>query len=125
MVFLTLVSLLFGFLTPAQEAAPTPKKAIIVGASVEMGKELAKMLAADGYIVGMTARRIEALQELQDSIPTPTYAAYMDASQPEQATEILSTMITDMGGLDLLVLAPTGFGMQILIPTTGKDHYPY
>lgn len=86
-----------------------PKRAIIIGASVGMGRELAKMLAADGYIVGITSRRIELLHELQHQIPTQTYSAQMDVSQPEQATEILQNMITQMGGLDLLVIAATGF----------------
>ena len=85
------------------------KKAIIIGASVGMGKELSKRLAADGYSVGMTARRIELLEEIQQQIPTPTYIAYMDASQPEEAITILTNLITEMGGLDLLVIAATGF----------------
>lgn len=87
----------------------SPKRAIIIGASVGMGRELAKMLAADGYIVGMTSRRIGLLQELQQQIPTQTYIAQMDASQPEQATEILQNLVTQMGGLDLMVIAATGF----------------
>lgn len=87
----------------------SPKRAIIIGASVGMGKELAKMLASDGYIVGMTSRRIALLQDVQQQIPTQTYIAQMDVSQPEQATEVLQDLITQMGGLDLIVIAATGF----------------
>lgn len=86
-----------------------PQRAIIIGASVGMGKELAKMLAADGYIVGMTARRIELLQDIQQQIPTQTYIAHMDVSQPEQAIATLADLIEEMGGLDLIVIAATGF----------------
>ena len=74
-----------------------------------MGRELSKLLAADGYIVGMAARRLELLEEIQLDIPTPTYIARMDASQPEQAIATLNEMIEAMGGLDLLVIAVTGY----------------
>lgn len=67
------------------------------------------MLAADGYIVGMTARRIGLLQELQQEIPTQTYVVQMDVAQAEKSAQMLTDMIQMMGGLDLLVLAPTGF----------------
>jgi len=87
----------------------SPKRAIIVGASVGMGRELAKRLAADGYIVGMAARRIGLLEELQQEIPTQTYVMQMDASKPYESADKLNEMIDQMGGLDLLVLAITGY----------------
>jgi len=85
------------------------KRAIVIGASVGMGKAISKQLAADGYIVGMTARRVELLQQTQQEIPTQTYISYMDASDPDDAVKRLNTMITEMGGLDLLVIAVTGY----------------
>lgn len=87
----------------------TPKRAIVIGASIGMGRELCKLLAADGYIVGMTARRVELLEEIQQQIPTQTYISYMDVSQPDDAVERLNNLIEKMGGLDLIVLAATGF----------------
>lgn len=86
-----------------------PKRAIVIGASIGMGRELSKQLAADGYIVGMAARRIGLLEEIQQEIPTQTYITYMDASKPEEAVEQLNALIEEMGGLDLLVIAVTGF----------------
>jgi short-subunit dehydrogenase len=85
------------------------RRAIVIGASVGMGKEIAKMLAADGYIVGMMARRIELLENIQQEIPTQTYISYIDAAKTEEAVDTLNTMIEEMGGLDLLVLAISGF----------------
>jgi len=38
------------------------KKAIIIGATSGMGKELAKLLAANGFSVGSTGRRTELLE---------------------------------------------------------------
>lgn len=84
------------------------KRAIVIGASSGMGKEVAKLLAADGYIVGMAARRISLLERIQQEIPSQTYSAYIDVSKPEEAVEKLNELIIQMGGLDLLILASTG-----------------
>ncbi len=89
--------------------SPQPKRAIIIGASIGMGREMAKQLAADGYIVGMTARRVNLLQELQQEIPTQTYISYMDVSDADDAVNRLDQLIEEMGGLDLCVIAATGF----------------
>lgn len=86
-----------------------PKRAIVIGASIGMGRELSKLLAADGYIVGMAARRIELLKEIQRDIPTQTFITQMDASNTEDSIAKLNSMISDMGGLDLLVIAITGY----------------
>lgn len=87
----------------------SPKRAIVIGASIGMGREISKLLAADGYIVGMAARRTYLLEQIQQEIPSQTYISYMDASNPDDATERLNAMIEEMGGLDLLVIAVTGF----------------
>ena len=89
---------------PAQQ-----KRAIIVGASNGMGREVAKLLAADGYIVGLAARRLSRLQEIQKTIPTQSYIKQLDASKPEEAIKNFEALIQDMGGLDLLVISITGF----------------
>ena len=41
------------------------KKAIIIGASSGLGKEVAKLLLADGWRLGIAARRIERLEEIK------------------------------------------------------------
>lgn len=85
-----------------------PQRAIVIGASSGMGKAVAQMLAAQGYIVGMAARRLAVLEDIQQDIPTVTYSMQLDAAQPYEAVEKLNTLIEKMGGLDLLVLAITG-----------------
>lgn len=42
------------------------KKAIIIGASSGIGRELAKILARNEYVVGVMARRVHLLNELRD-----------------------------------------------------------
>lgn len=86
-----------------------PKRAIIVGASLGMGREVSKLLAADGYEVGLAARKLPLLQKLQKEILTSTYIKQIDASKPEEAVKRLEMLIQEMGGLDLLVLAISGF----------------
>ena len=39
------------------------KRAIVIGASSGMGKEVSQLLLADGWQLGVGARRIEALEE--------------------------------------------------------------
>ena len=46
------------------------KKAIIIGASSGIGKELAITLAKKGYEVGLMARRTDLLEALKNEIPT-------------------------------------------------------
>lgn len=87
----------------------SPKRAIVIGASVGMGRALCKELAADGYIVGMSARRVELLEELQQEIPTQTYVRRIDVAEPEEAVENFQALVAEMGGLDLLVITVTGF----------------
>ena len=45
------------------------KKAIIIGATSGIGKELAKLLTENGYLVGITGRRTELLTEIQKDNP--------------------------------------------------------
>jgi len=108
-IILLLLLLFIHLNTTSQTAANPQKRAIVIGASVGMGKTLSKMLAADGYIVGMAARRLNLLKEIQQEIPTQTYVMQMDASQPDEAVAKLTTMIKQLGGLDLLVIAVTAF----------------
>ena len=42
------------------------RKAIVVGASSGMGREVALLLLADGWQVGVAARRADLLQEICD-----------------------------------------------------------
>ena len=41
------------------------KKAVIIGATSGIGRELAKVLADDGYIVGITGRRLHVARHIE------------------------------------------------------------
>ena len=80
------------------------KKAIVIGASSGMGREVAKLLSREGYIVGLVARRLPLLEFLQKELSGPSYIKQIDVTHP-QARELLSQLINDMHGLDLMVIS--------------------
>lgn len=86
------------------------KKAIIIGASSGIGKELARILAKDHYILGLVARRVELLHQLQEELDTDTYIKYIDISRPDEAMNQLSELITDMKDVDIIIITSgTGY----------------
>ena len=54
------------------------KRAIIIGASSGMGKEVSQLLLADGWHIGIGARRTEALEELRTKEPDAVVTATID-----------------------------------------------
>lgn len=46
------------------------KKAIVIGATSGIGKELAELLAENNYLVGITGRRTELLENLKNENQT-------------------------------------------------------
>ena len=85
------------------------KKAIIVGASSGMGKELAKILSSNGYIVGLAARRTDLLAELQKALPHKSLIKQIDINIPEDAEIKFKEMIAKMDGVDLVIIS-AGYG---------------
>ena len=92
-----------------------PKKAIVIGASSGMGRQLAKLLAHE-YEVGLVARRIDLLQSLQTEIKAKTYIKQMDITA-DDAQKKLAGFIEEMGGLDLMVITAGSF-MDVGAQTT-------
>lgn len=86
------------------------KRAIVIGASSGIGRELAKVFSRDGYAVGLTGRRVELLISLQQELSTPSFVKRMDVSQPSEAMRHLEELICEMGKVDLIVIsAGVGF----------------
>ena len=86
------------------------KRAIIIGASSGMGKEVSKLLLADGWQIGIAARRTEALEALKAMQPDAVTTATIDV-MADDAPQRLEQLITDNGGMDLFFLA-SGIGKQ-------------
>lgn len=81
------------------------KKAIIIGATSGIGKELAKILTANGYTTGITGRRTALLHELALSQPESYKICAFDITDIENIPQHLSALTEELGGLDLLVIS--------------------
>jgi short-subunit dehydrogenase len=80
------------------------KQGIIVGASSGIGWELALQLAAQGYQLGLMARRDGCLNKLADSLPGEHFVQKTDVANAEQAVTELTSLIEKMGEVELIVV---------------------
>lgn len=85
------------------------KCAIVVGASSGIGAALAKLLAEQGYHLGLVARRADLLSELTGMINTReqgTVQAHFyehDVTDYDSIPVLFQKITKDLGGLDLVV----------------------
>lgn len=79
------------------------KKAIIFGATSGIGKELAKLLVNDGYIVAITGRREDKLKEIQASNPKQYIIKKHDVTQLEDSEKVFNELTQELGTIDLIV----------------------
>jgi len=80
------------------------KKVIIIGASSGIGEALAREFSAHGFIVGMTARRIELLDKIKGELPNTSYTKQMDLLDPDGSIKGLNDLIGEMGNVDIIVI---------------------
>jgi short-subunit dehydrogenase len=86
------------------------RTAIIIGGSSGIGRALAVDLSRDGYRVGVVARRIDLLNQLQADLTGPCVIKQVDVSQPDLAMPIVRQLIEELGDVDLFIVsAGTGF----------------
>jgi short-subunit dehydrogenase len=81
------------------------KKAIVVGASSGIGQQLAILLAANGYKVGITGRRDQLLLNLQAKNPEQFIVSIFDVTNIAAVPQQLKQLTDELGSLDLLVLS--------------------
>lgn len=86
------------------------KKAIVIGATSGIGRETAVRLVDEGWEVGVSGRRIEALEAFREEYGEKVYIKQMDVTQ-EDATAGLDALIVEMGAPDLLLYV-SGVGYQ-------------
>ena len=80
-------------------------KAIIIGASSGIGKELAKILDTHQYHIGIVGRRLNLLKELQNELQNESYIKEIDVSKSTSAQEKFKELINQMGRVDLIVIS--------------------
>ena len=83
---------------------------VIIGASSGMGLEVAKLLLAEGYTLGVAARRNDRLQALKQLAPDRVVTATIDVTA-DDADSRLRALIDELGGMDLFFYA-SGIGKQ-------------
>ena len=86
------------------------KKAIIVGASSGIGREVALLLLKEGWRIGVAARREESLQELKATAPERVEVMPIDITKADAGEQLL-ILVEQLGGMDLYFHA-SGIGKQ-------------
>src|ERR1700744_4803634 len=83
-------------------------KILIVGATSGIGREMARLYAGAGHLVGATGRRQELLYSLQLEYPNNVITECFTTNAPG-ATTHLESLTRKRGGLDILVYS-AGWG---------------
>lgn len=90
----------------------TTKRAIIIGASSGIGREVARLLLREGYDIGIAARREDRLAALKEEMAAEGCVEIMAIDvTTDDATERLEMLIQRLGGMDLYFHA-SGIGKQ-------------
>ncbi|WP_288928643.1 SDR family oxidoreductase [uncultured Maritimibacter sp.] len=93
--------------------------ALITGASSGLGLEFAKLAAADGWNLVISARREDELRALADTLPTEVVVVTADLAEPG-AADRLWRAANDGRSIDLLV-NNAGFGVHGRFATCGDE----
>ena len=84
------------------------KKAIVIGSSSGVGRELAILLSKNGYRVGITGRRKKKLEEIQKTNTDAFIVQSFDCTQSNSIDE-LNELLLKLDRLDLLIFC-SGIG---------------
>lgn len=79
-------------------------RAVIVGATSGIGRELAIQLSAMGVELGLTGRRTELLDALRRELPARCVIARMDVADAESSRDGLTALLADLGDTDVIIL---------------------
>lgn len=79
-------------------------KAIIIGATSGIGRELAKQMSNEGYHVGITGRRSHLLDSLETELPCQCFKARMDLTRVSESVEALERLLKTMDDVDIIVI---------------------
>ncbi|MEK7226481.1 MAG: SDR family NAD(P)-dependent oxidoreductase [Bacteroidota bacterium] len=83
------------------------KKIVIIGASSGIGKKMAELYAQNGHRVGITGRRSELLQQIQQQFPQSVEYECFDVTKTENINH-LESLVSKLGGIDVLVISAGG-----------------
>ncbi|MBP1640865.1 MAG: oxidoreductase [Bacteroidetes bacterium] len=87
------------------------QKIIVLGASSGIGREIARLYATQGCMVGITGRREKLLTELQTEFPDRFIVSAFDISEISTVERYLDELVRRLNGLDVLILS-AGYGKR-------------
>jgi len=86
-----------------ETSANAPLIALVTGANQGVGNEIAKALAANGYIVYLGSRKLENGEKAAAEIGEHAKAVQLDVTQQESIHAAVTKITSEYGRLDLLV----------------------
>jgi decaprenylphospho-beta-D-erythro-pentofuranosid-2-ulose 2-reductase len=98
---------------------PQYQKAIVVGASSGIGRELVKQLAASGCKVAAVARREKELHTLAEAHPGQVLAFPHDVTAYDEVPALFQEITGQLGGLDLIIYASG------VMPAVGPEEFSF
>jgi hypothetical protein len=69
-----------------------------------IGRELAKQMSKEGYIVGITGRRFNLLESLEEEMPGKCFKSQMDLTRISESVAAFERLLKKMDGVDLIVI---------------------
>ena len=81
------------------------EKTIIVGATSGIGRSLAKLMAENDNLVGITGRRSQLLEEIKSEKPESYRIKTFDITRTSTIERQLEELTLELGGLDTLVIS--------------------
>src|SRR5262245_56252266 len=108
-------------------AFPTPKTALVTGASSGLGAALAARLAKRGVEVWLAARRREALEQNAQAIREAGGKAHvlpLDLAVPDNVAQTVERLDDESGGIDLVVANAAVAGMEAAVPASRLSWAP-
>ena len=100
------------------------KVALVTGASSGLGARFARVLAANGALTVLAARRVERLKDLRDEIEAAGGAAHvvaLDVTEPDSIREAVDRTEREVGPIDILVNNSGVSTTQRLVDVTPVD----
>jgi 3-oxoacyl-[acyl-carrier protein] reductase len=79
------------------------RTALVTGASMGIGRGIAKALAAEGVRLAVVARRRNLLEDLQDETGAKLVIIEQDFMQPDAAEKIAKAALDGLGSVDILI----------------------